>query len=126
MPKPYAPQLLSTGILQKHEQNDGIVLLWTCKLFHPSGLLSFLGQAWIIVTTSPLATSQSPKTLMRSFYDLSAQRLESPGPSIAEANLVRSFLIGAMGERVRHKHKLFLQAMLTVTGREDLAVAVVA
>lgn len=116
---------LSTGIVQKHESSDSLVLVWSSKIFHPSGLLSFVGRGWVIVTPSPHSRPGLPMTLVRSFFDLSTSPpLES---AVTETDTsIRSFLLGAMGERARYKHKLFLRAMLAGTGRGDLAAAVLA
>lgn len=117
-----ALSFLSTGIVQKHEQNDSVVLMWTSRKFHEGGSQSFVGRGWIIITPSAHTSVTQPMTLIRSYYDLSSHASDS---AVAYGDVVRSFLVGAMGERLRLKYKMYLKEILTLTGREDRAAAVI-
>lgn len=114
------PSLLSTGVIQKHEQSDSVVIVWTSRKILPGALMSLVARAWLFIAPSPHSCPGSPKTLVRSFYDIS-----SDSAVVGEdAQAVRALLVGAMGERLRSKHKIFLRAVLSATGRDDLAAAI--
>lgn len=99
-----------------------MVLVWTSNIFHPTGQLTFLGRAWVIITPSPHSTAKAPMTLVQSYYNLSSVESGLGGG----AGSVRAILVGAMGDRVQFKHRLFLRTILSATGRSDLAAAIVA
>lgn len=115
--------LFASGVVQKHAQGDTVVLVWTSNIVYHSGSGAFLGRAWALLKPSPYSTPETPMTLLQSYYDVSA----APNWACAQddAEPMRALLVGAMGERVRYKHRVFLRKLLSSTGCEELAATIV-
>lgn len=109
--------------MQKRQNDDSMVLMWSSQIFHPTAGMAFIGRARIRVTGL-----SSELSLIEAFTDVSATELQrsSLAPSIDPdaAMSVRSALVGAFGSRVGYKHKAFLKRMLVSSGRSHLAAVI--
>ncbi|RLN83837.1 hypothetical protein BBJ28_00017729 [Nothophytophthora sp. Chile5] len=121
--------LNGVSVLEKSEDEDRDLLVWSSLVVQPSGRLRFRAQGWIMVARSP--TNPLQASVLRTCCRLTAERAEA-GVATSEGGLIcgsqqtadgalRSSMIHDMSRRMKARIDEARQKLLERTGAADAA-----